>query len=89
MVDGKIVSSKIKSGSINRLNRRNYLTTVFDIPMMGVENYNKIGVLSSRYEAGKISETQEVYREAIVGMHIVEAMTYNKMGVPSSINGAW
>jgi hypothetical protein len=58
-----------------------------DIPMMVVENYSKIGVLSSRYEAGKNSETQEVYGATIIDMSIIEAMTHNKRGVPSSING--
>ena len=55
--------------------------------MMATENYCKIGVSSSRNEAGKINELQEVYGAAAIDMPMMEAMTHNKKGVPSSLNG--
>jgi len=58
-----------------------------EIPMMVTENYCKIGVSSSRNEAGKINELQEVYGVAAIDMPMMEAMTHNKKGVPSSVNG--
>ena len=93
MVDGRKVSSMCfiqdKSGSVDWSNTINDWETGVGIPMMVAKNYSKIGVLSSRYEVGKISGTQEVYREATIDMSIMETMTHNKKGVPSSINGIW
>ena len=53
--------------------------------MMATENYYKIGVSSSRNEAGKINELQEVYGASAIDMPMMEA--HNKNGVPSSVNG--
>ena len=58
-----------------------------EIPMMATENYCKIGVSSSRNEAGKINELQEVYGAYSIDMPMMEAMTHNKKGVPSLVNG--
>jgi hypothetical protein len=55
--------------------------------MMATENYIKIDVSSSRNEAGEINELQEVYGAAAIDMPVMEAITHNKKGVPSSVNG--
>ena len=55
--------------------------------MMTTENYYKISVSSSRNEARKINELQEVYGAAAIDMSMMEAMNHNKKGVPSSVNG--
>ena len=54
---------------------------------MATKNYCKIGVSSSRNEARKINELQEVYGAAAIDMPMMEAMTHNKKSVPSSVNG--
>jgi hypothetical protein len=53
------------------------------MPMMAAENYSKIGVLSSIYQVGKSTKTQQVYGSATIYMPIVEAMTHNKKDVSS------
>ena len=58
-----------------------------EIPMTTTENYCKIGVSSSRNEAGKINELQEVYGEAAIDMPMMETMTHNKKGC--SILSKW
>ena len=55
--------------------------------MMAIENNCKIGVSSSINEARRINELQEVYGAASIDMPMMEAMTHNKKGVPSSANG--
>ena len=57
-----------------------------EIPIMEIENYCKIGVSSSRNEARKINELQEVCGATAIDMPMMEAMTHNKKGVPSSVN---
>ena len=55
--------------------------------MMATENYCKIDVSSSRNEAGKINELQEVYAATAIDIPMMEAMNHNKKGVPSQVNG--
>ena len=57
-----------------------------EIPTMATKNYCKIGVSSSRNEARKINELQEVYGAVAIDIPMMEAMTHNEKGVPSSVN---
>ena len=50
-------------------------------------NSKTLSVSSSRNEGGKINELQEVYGAADIDMPMMEAITHNKKGVPSSVNG--
>ena len=56
-----------------------------EIRMMVTKNYCKIGISSLINEARKINELQEVYGVAAIDMPMMEAMTPNKNGVPSSV----
>ena len=62
-------------------------TAGVEIPTRATENYCKTSVSSSRNESGKINELQEVYGPNTIDMPMMEAMTHNKKGVPSSVNG--